>query len=107
MLTRSKRQRQPAHGTWKLQDAKARFSEIVRKAKSDGPQRVTVHGKDAVVIVAASDYDRAARKKGKPLTGAEFVAAMRKGYRLGLRLAPPLGERLPVSPPLQFPENER
>ena len=43
---------------WRLQDAKARFSEVVRRAREEGPQRVTVHGQDAVVIVAAGTYDR-------------------------------------------------
>jgi prevent-host-death family protein len=43
---------------WKLEDAKARFSELVRRARSDGPQRVTVRGRDAVVVVAAEDFDR-------------------------------------------------
>ena len=43
---------------WKLEDAKARFSEVVRRARSDGPQRVTLRGKDAVVVVSAAEFDR-------------------------------------------------
>jgi antitoxin Phd len=43
---------------WKLEDAKARFSEVVRRARSEGPQRVTVRGKDAVVVVAAEALDK-------------------------------------------------
>jgi prevent-host-death family protein len=42
---------------WRLQDAKARFSEVVRLARQGRPQRVTVHGRAAVVIIAAEDYD--------------------------------------------------
>ena len=42
---------------WKLGEAKAKFSELVRLAKSGHPQRVTVHGKDAVVIVAADTFE--------------------------------------------------
>jgi len=41
-----------------LQDAKARFSELVRCAHSEGPQHVTVHGRDEVVVLAAEDYHR-------------------------------------------------
>ena len=41
---------------WKLEDAKARFSEVVRKARGEGPQRVTVRGKDAVVVISAEDW---------------------------------------------------
>lgn len=43
--------------TWTLQDAKARFSELVSQAMDGKPQRVTRRGDDAVVIVRASDYD--------------------------------------------------
>ena len=42
---------------WKLEDAKARLSELVRKARNEGPQRVTVHGKAAVVVVASEQFD--------------------------------------------------
>ena len=42
---------------WKLGEAKAKFSELVRRATAGQPQRVTVHGKDAVVIVAADAFD--------------------------------------------------
>ena len=45
---------------WKLQDAKARFSELVRKARAGEPQHVTVHGKDAVIIVDAERFESAA-----------------------------------------------
>lgn len=41
---------------WKLEDAKARFSELVRMAREKGPQRVTVHGVDAVVVVSAKEF---------------------------------------------------
>ena len=45
-------------GHWLLQDAKARFSELVRKVRSEGPQHVTVHGRDEVVVVAAEEFRR-------------------------------------------------
>ena len=50
----------PAQGgeVWKLEDAKARFSEVVRRARSEGPQRVSVRGRDAVVVMAADEFDR-------------------------------------------------
>lgn len=43
---------------WKLEEAKARFSELVRCARSEGPQRVTVRGEPAVVVMSADDYAR-------------------------------------------------
>ena len=46
-----------AHHTWSVQDAKNRFSEVVEAAQRR-PQTVTKHGKPAVVVVAADDYER-------------------------------------------------
>jgi prevent-host-death family protein len=43
---------------WQLQAAKARLSELVREAVRDGPQGITVHGRDEVVVLARTDYDR-------------------------------------------------
>jgi antitoxin Phd len=51
---------------WKLQDAKAHFSQLVREAQQQGPQRVTLHGKDAVVILSAEDYARFAPAAAQP-----------------------------------------
>lgn len=74
---------------WSLQDAKTHLSQIVREAQRSGPQRVTVHGKDAAVIVAAEEFDRLQR----PVSGREIVAALAKS---------PLGdlefERLTIKP---------
>ena len=36
---------------WKLEDAKNRFSELVRRARSEGPQVVTKHGRESVVVI--------------------------------------------------------
>ena len=44
--------------SWKLEDAKNRFSEVVREALANGPQRVTRNGRDAVVVVSAEEYER-------------------------------------------------
>jgi antitoxin Phd len=46
----------PVSGT--LEDAKARFSELVRRAHSEGPQAVTVRGRRAVIVVDAEEYER-------------------------------------------------
>ena len=43
--------------SWQLQEAKQRFSEVVRRALEQGPQIVTRHGEAAVVIVAAREYE--------------------------------------------------
>jgi prevent-host-death family protein len=42
---------------WQLQDAKNRFSEVVKRARDEGPQTVTVHGQRAAVVVSAPEFD--------------------------------------------------
>ena len=64
---------QPPRGRWRLQDAKARFSELVRLAHSEGPQHVTLHGRDAVVVVDAEEF---LRLKGER-TGQLLIDALR------------------------------
>jgi prevent-host-death family protein len=49
---------QPPRGRWRLQDAKARFSELVRLTHSEGPQHVTLHGRAAVVVIDADEFQR-------------------------------------------------
>ena len=43
---------------WPLQNAKSRFSELVRRVKNEGPQHVTIHGRDEVVVVSAEEFRR-------------------------------------------------
>ena len=43
---------------WQLQEAKARFSELFRRAREKGPQRVTRHGREAVVVMSAEEYEQ-------------------------------------------------
>lgn len=57
---------------WSLQDAKAKFSEVVRLARETGPQRVTLHGRDAVVVVSAETWDRERRQR----TGRRLVEVL-------------------------------
>ncbi len=41
---------------WALQDAKARLSELVKKAQKSGPQYISVHGDPAVVVISQKEY---------------------------------------------------
>lgn len=45
-------------GNWQLQDAKSKFSQLVEKALHNGPQIVTKHGNNAVVVLSFEDYQR-------------------------------------------------
>jgi prevent-host-death family protein len=74
----------PCGGRWRLQDAKARFSELVRRVRSEGPQRVTVHGRDEVVVISAEEFRRL---KGD-LTGASLIAAMQASPHRDIDIEP-------------------
>jgi prevent-host-death family protein len=69
---------------WKLRDAQARFSELVRRARTGDPQRIVVRGKDAVIVVDPERFEiRAKPVRAKPARGrtlAGFVEASKK-YR--------------------------
>ncbi len=77
--------------SWPLGQAKARFSEVVRLARAGRPQSVTVHGKDAVVIVATPEFERLLARgasptvhellSGSPLNFAERTAASGRRFR--------------------------
>ena len=82
----------PPRTRWRLQDAKARLSEVVRDAQTKGPQRVTLHGRDAAVIMSAEDFDRTQ----KPLTGQNILDALS-----GSPLADVTFERLSVKSPVR------
>lgn len=43
---------------WQLQEAKNKFSELVKKAQKNGPQIVTKHGREAVVVLSFDDYKK-------------------------------------------------
>ncbi|HEY5106244.1 MAG TPA: type II toxin-antitoxin system Phd/YefM family antitoxin [Caulobacteraceae bacterium] len=47
-----------ADGSWSVAEAKAKLSELIEKAKTEGPQRVTRNGKDAVVVVSSDEWRR-------------------------------------------------
>lgn len=69
---------------WQLQAAKQRFSELVERAQREGPQVVTKHGREAVVVVSAAEYRRLTRT-GENLV--EFVRSAPDFDLLDLRRA--------------------
>lgn len=91
---------------WQLQEAKARFSELVRKARAGEPQTVTVHGKDAVVISDAARFDVTPRPRGTS-TMADFISGSKK-YRGLLEGVDLKRVRMNISPrPIFFEEEDK
>ena len=79
---RPPRDRQSGH--WLLQDAKSRFSELVRRVHSEGPQHVTVHGRGEVVVISAEEFRRL---KGD-LTGEALITAMQASPHRDIEIEP-------------------
>lgn len=69
----------PTAGAWRLEEAKARFSEVVRRARTEGPQHVTVRGQDAVVVISVEEL---ARLLPQPVPQQTLVAFL-QGLELG------------------------
>lgn len=82
----------PLPGHWPLQDAKARFSKLVRRAHSEGPQHVTVHGRDEVVVITADEFRRLQGER----TGGALVAAMQASPHRDIELPIARSEASPV-----------
>jgi len=59
---------------WQLQAAKARFSEVFRRARVEGPQWITRQGKEAVVILPAEDFERLTARARQPKSLVQFFA---------------------------------
>jgi prevent-host-death family protein len=69
---------------WPLQNAKARFSELVRRVKSEGPQHVTLHGHDEVVVISADEFRRL---KGSE-TGQSLIDALQSSPHRDIEIEP-------------------
>ena len=65
---------------WQLQDAKNRLSELVRKAREEGPQVITLRGRDAVVVMSANEFGKLSRPR------SSLVDFFRKSPLAGVKL---------------------
>lgn len=63
---------------WQMQEAKARLSEVVKKAEHEGPQDITLHGRSVAVMLSRETFDRLAG------TGESLVTFMHRSPLYGL-----------------------
>jgi antitoxin Phd len=68
---------------WQIQSAKARFSEVFRLARTEGPQRITRQGKEGVVMISDEQYERLVVKSRQPKSLVQFF---RKSPLVGVEL---------------------
>jgi antitoxin Phd len=81
------------NGTWQIQEAKNKLSEVISRALNQGPQLITRHGEKAVVVVAYAEFERLRKSRGKlseffkasPLAGVSLTrdkSVSRKAVKL-------------------------
>lgn len=49
--------------TWQMQEAKARLSEVVKRAELDGSQSITLHGRSVAVVLSRAAFERLSGQK--------------------------------------------
>ena len=69
---------------WQLHEAKAQFSELFRRVRSDGPQRIVKQRGEAIVVVRAEEFDRTGELAGQPESLLEFFKSAPGGSELNL-----------------------
>ncbi len=57
---------------WQVQTAKAKFSEVFRLARTEGPQHITRQGKEGVMMISDEQYDRLLAKSRQPKSIVRF-----------------------------------
>ena len=80
--------------TWTVAEAKAKFSELIERARVSGPQTITRNGRTAVVVVSAEEWERKTRRKGNlaeffaesPLRGSGLVVERSKDKPRNIKL---------------------
>ena len=82
---------------WALAEARSAFDDLIQRARQGAPQRVTIQGQDAVVVLDAAQYERmlAAPKVAGGQSGAALVALMAAAHLDGVDFERN-GERSPV-----------
>ena len=69
---RKTRSLKPAEPSWQIQTAKARFSEVFRRARTEGPQLITRQGKEGVVMISDEQYEQLVGKSHQPKSIVQF-----------------------------------
>jgi prevent-host-death family protein len=79
---------------WTVADAKARLSEVIERAVNSGPQVITRHGRETVVVVSSMEWQRRTRRDGNlaeflarsPLRGSGLKIEARRGRPRPIKL---------------------
>jgi prevent-host-death family protein len=92
-IARKRRRTEAAPAHWQLQDAKAQFSEVVRRARNEGPQHITVHGREEAVLISTEEFRRLTGRR----TGWDLIKALQASPYRDVEIEPSReGLQLPV-----------
>ena len=80
--------------SWQLQTAKAKFSELFRRARAEGPQYVTRQGKETVVVLGAEEFERLKRQNRKTSLVQFFAESPLVGSGIDLERKPDYGRKV-------------
>lgn len=69
---RKVRRAKPVEPAWQIQTAKARFSEVFRRARAEGPQLITRQGKEGVVMISDEYYEQLVGRSHQPKSIVQF-----------------------------------
>jgi len=69
---RSPARQEAVSPSWQVQTAKARFSEVFRRARTEGPQLITRQGKEGVVMISNETYNHLVNRSRQPKSIVEF-----------------------------------
>src|SRR6266478_7486227 len=69
---RKSRSLKPAEPSWQIQTAKARFSEVFRRARTEGPQLITRQGREGVVMISGEQYEELTGRSHQPENLVDF-----------------------------------
>jgi antitoxin Phd len=80
--------------SWQLQTAKARFSELFRRARTEGPQYVTRQGKDTVVVIRAEEFEKLKRRNRQTSLVQFFAESPLVSSGIDLERTPDFGRKI-------------
>jgi antitoxin Phd len=75
--------RRKTKASWQVQTAKARFSELFRRARAEGPQLITRQGKEGVVMISDEKYEQLIGRSRQPKSIVQFF---RQSPLVGVKL---------------------
>jgi prevent-host-death family protein len=82
---------------WQVQTAKQRLSELIERAVNEGPQTITKHGRETVVVLEIEEYRRLAGATSDGMSFKEFLLSIPKGDDLAIERSKDMPREIDLS----------